>query len=95
MKLTSVLSCCSDALQDLTCWAEEEEAADDECGGTSAMTLTELERLLWGRAETRAQKLVLLQVLAAVCQGIPPILLLRKPAQVSQPVTAGWQAAPC
>ncbi|XP_048828666.1 transport and Golgi organization protein 6 homolog [Brienomyrus brachyistius] len=80
-------------LKDLTSWAGEEEEADDECGGTSAVTLTELERLLWGRAETRAQKLVLLQVLAAMCQGVPHILLLRKPAQVLRFVEAVLQRA--
>uniref|UniRef100_A0A3B3RHF4 Transport and golgi organization 6 homolog n=1 Tax=Paramormyrops kingsleyae TaxID=1676925 RepID=A0A3B3RHF4_9TELE len=79
-------------LKDLTSWAEEEEE-EEECGGTSAMTLTELERLLWGRAETRAQKLVLLQVLAAMCQGIPHVLLLRKPAQVLRFVEAMLQRA--
>ncbi|XP_072554692.1 transport and Golgi organization protein 6 homolog [Paramormyrops kingsleyae] len=81
-------------LKDLTSWAEEEEEEEEEeCGDTSAMTLTELERLLWGRAETRAQKLVLLQVLAAMCQGIPHVLLLRKPAQVLRFVEAMLQRA--
>ncbi|KAG5848544.1 hypothetical protein ANANG_G00099580 [Anguilla anguilla] len=69
-------------LEELTGWAAEEEVEEEQEVDTSAMTLLELEEHLLRCAEGRSRRLALLQVLAAVCEGLSHTLLLRKPTQV-------------
>ncbi|XP_061102382.1 transport and Golgi organization protein 6 homolog [Conger conger] len=69
-------------LEELTGWAAEEEVGEEQEVDTSAMTLLELEEHLLQSTEGRGRRLALLQVLAAVCEGISHTLLLRKPTQV-------------
>ncbi|KAJ8335527.1 hypothetical protein SKAU_G00388690 [Synaphobranchus kaupii] len=69
-------------LEDLTGWAAEQEVEEEQEVDTSAMTLLQLEEHLLRRTEGRGRRLALLQVLAAVCEGLSHTLLLRKPTQV-------------
>ncbi|KAM4573366.1 transport and Golgi organization protein 6 homolog isoform 2-T2 [Odontesthes bonariensis] len=73
-------------LQELTSWAaaadEEPRDEDEEEVDVSAMTLLEVERRLLGRAERRARRLALLQVLAAMVECLQHTQLLRKTSQV-------------
>ncbi|XP_056137878.1 transport and Golgi organization protein 6 homolog [Lampris incognitus] len=69
-------------LQELTNWATEEEEEEEQEVDVSAMTLMELEKQLLERTAGRGQRLVLLQVIAVLCEGLPHTLLLRKMTQV-------------
>ncbi|KAL4657090.1 hypothetical protein GN956_G4043 [Arapaima gigas] len=84
-------------LKELTNWVVEEEGEEEkeeqEEAGSPAATLLQMEERLWGRAEDRSRRLVLLQVLAAMCEGLSHRQLLRRPAQVVQFVEAMLQRA--
>ncbi|XP_072242834.1 transport and Golgi organization protein 6 homolog [Leuresthes tenuis] len=71
-------------LQELTNWAAaaDGETQDEEEVDVSAMTLLEVEQRLLGGAERRAQRLALLQVLAAMVECLQHTQLLRKTSQV-------------
>ncbi|XP_028287966.1 transport and Golgi organization protein 6 homolog [Parambassis ranga] len=69
-------------LKELTSWAAEEETRDEEELDVSAMTLLEMEQQLLGRAERRAQRVALLQVLAVMVDALQHAQLLRKTTQV-------------
>uniref|UniRef100_A0A3Q1F1J6 Transport and golgi organization 6 homolog (Drosophila) n=1 Tax=Acanthochromis polyacanthus TaxID=80966 RepID=A0A3Q1F1J6_9TELE len=72
-------------LQELTSWAaaaDDEEKMDEEQPDVSAMTLLEVEQHLLGGAERRAQKVVLLQVLAVMVESLQHTELLRRTSQV-------------
>ncbi|XP_069575525.1 transport and Golgi organization protein 6 homolog [Brachyistius frenatus] len=71
-----------DLLQDLTSWVAGEETQDEDEPNVSAMTLLEVEQQVLGRAESRARRLVLLQVLAVMVESLQHTELLRKPTQV-------------
>ncbi|KAJ8281215.1 hypothetical protein GJAV_G00064910 [Gymnothorax javanicus] len=69
-------------LEELTSWATGEEVEEEQEVGRPAETLLELEERLSRCAEGGGRRLALLQVLAAVCEGLSHTLLLRKPSQV-------------
>ncbi|XP_023150182.2 transport and Golgi organization protein 6 homolog isoform X1 [Amphiprion ocellaris] len=72
-------------LQELTSWAaaaDDEEKEDEEQPDVAAMTLLEVEQQLLGGAERRAQRLVLLQVLAVMVESLQHTELLRRTSQV-------------
>ncbi|XP_062317143.1 transport and Golgi organization protein 6 homolog [Osmerus eperlanus] len=69
-------------LQELTSWAAEEEAEEEQEVDVSAMTLLEAEQHREGRVEGRGHRLALLQLLAVLSEGLPHTLLLREPTQV-------------
>lgn len=72
-------------LQELTSWtaaADDEEKEDEEQPDVASMTLLEVEQQLLGGAERRAQRLVLLQVLAVMVESLQHTELLRRTSQV-------------
>ena len=77
---------CSDEaclwLQELTCWAAEAEAEQQQELDVSAMTLLEVEQQVLSRTERQTQRLALLQALAAMIECLPHTLLLKKTTQV-------------
>ncbi|KAM7002325.1 transport and Golgi organization protein 6 homolog [Tautogolabrus adspersus] len=72
-----------DLLHELTSWAAaDDDHKDEEELDVSAMTLLEVEQQLLDRAESRGQRLALLQVLAVMVESVEHTVLLRKNTQV-------------
>lgn len=71
-----------DLLQELTCWAAEADAEEQQELDVSAMTLLEVEQRVLSRTERQGQRLALLQVLAVMIECLSHTLLLRKTTQV-------------